>query len=217
MIIQSEAEWLENRKNYVTASEASVLFGLNPFSSPRKVVEEKKESTFFGNSYTYIGQLLEEVVIKVTNDQMKMDFELCEGLGGKLFETHDQVRLGATPDAMNKTAYLECKTTRNANILKWNSFPPYYYLMQLYVQMMCGNKDEGYLACLGTDLSQSSPKLELPFIVFKLTRHDQIDNMIKSEVNRFWDLTKQEKLYRINSEYKRIIKLLLIINLEKII
>lgn len=204
-LLKGDKEWLAARKQVITATEAPALLGLNPFMSPGKMWEEKTEKTFVGNSYTVIGQLLEPVVVACTNRMLGTDFNIIENEIGKIFYRHDQVRLGATPDAMNKAgdSFLECKTTKPLNYLKYKYCPPLYYIVQLQVQLICAGLDTGYLAIMSTDLSQAEQELRLPITIFKVARHLRLEELLIQEVARFWDCQKREVQFRVASKVKR--------------
>lgn len=202
-LLKGDKEWLKARQQVITATEAPTLLGLNPFSSPAKMWAEKTEKTFVGNSYTQIGQWLEPVVVTITNSLLRTDFQIIENEIGKIFYQHDSARLGATPDAIGTNEFLECKTTKPLNYLKYKYCPPIYYLVQLQVQLICAQFDTGYLAIMSTDLSQADDVLRLPITIFKVTRQPRLEELLIQEVNRFWDCRKREVQFRVASKVKR--------------
>lgn len=213
-IVKTEADWLLLRKKYITASEASVLVGADPYSSPAKI---RNPSPFFGNAYTKVGQMLEPIVVSITNDVLKLTgdarFTLYENLEGHK-EFYTKGRLGATPDAhANRQMLLEAKTTRPHTYLKYSAVPPSKYVIQLLVQMLCTDIKIGYLAILSTDLTQASAELNWPISVFKVLRSDELCNILETEAERF---TVNEK-FRVDSKVKQTVALLLQTCWEKII
>ena len=86
----NETEWLAKRKKYITATEIPCLLGLNPWSSATKMWKEKTESTFKGNAYTLMGQLLEPVVVELANKILDIQFELYPG---KAFYTDEDLKI----------------------------------------------------------------------------------------------------------------------------
>jgi len=209
-IVKTEAEWLELRKKYITASEAAVLVGADPYSSPAKL---RNPSPFFGNAYTKVGQMLEPVVVNVVNDVLGSSFELYENAQGhKEFYTNGL--LGATPDAhMARLSLLECKTTRPHTYLKYSAVPPSKYLIQLLVQLMCTELTEGYLAIMSTNLTQSSPTLKWPVTIFKVWTDERISDILKEQAQRYIDNEK----FRVDSAVKQKMKLLLTLCYELIV
>lgn len=209
-IVKTEADWLSLRKKYITASEASVLVGADPYSSPAKI---RNPSPFFGNAYTKVGQMLEPIVVNITNDVLGTDFVLYENESGHK-EFYTKGRLGATPDAhANRQMLLEAKTTRPHTYLKYSSVPPSKYIIQLLVQMLCTDIKTGYLSILSTDLTQASAELNWPISVFKVLRSDELCNILETEAERF---TVNEK-FRVDSKVKQTVALLLQTCWEKII
>lgn len=194
---KTEEEWLKIRTTVITATEMAVLLGLNKWKSVSELVEGKKRFEPFENSYTWMGQQLEPIVVTATNRVLKRNFKLFEN-GSRSFFLDSDLGLGATPDAGDETTLLECKTTKPHNWLKWHSWPPNYYLAQLYTQMICVGRDEGYLAILSTDLTQKSDILDLPLHIHRLVRDEELDKIFLFEVKRFWEAQAAGKQYRVN-------------------
>lgn len=203
-IVTTEDEWHKLRNKYITASEAAVLVGLNPYSSPKKVRDGKIKQEFFGNAFTRVGQVLEPVVVEVTNEVLDKKFKLYEDKHkGKVFFTKNH--LGATPDAYEGKVLLECKTTRPHTYLKYSAVPPNTYLIQLQVQMYCTGTTKGYLAILSTDLTQPTPELNWPITIYEVKKMKPICDILKEESERF--ITNEK--FRVKSEYKKRVQLLL--------
>lgn len=209
-IVKTEAEWLELRKQFVTASGAAVLVGADPYSSPAKL---RTPEPFFGNAYTFVGQMLEPVVVNITNQMLGTHFELFENKEGHK-EFYTEGFLGATPDAHeDRKILLECKTTRPQTYIKYGAVPPEKYLIQLIVQLMCTGLEEGYLAILSTNLTQASANLVWPIAIFKVLPDERICAILKEEAERFHKNTT----FRVNSKVKQKMKLLLTMCYERIV
>ena len=202
-IAKNENEWLALRKKVITASEFAVLLGLNPYSSPNKLKAEKVESTFSGNSFTRVGQVLEPVVVEITNEVLGSNFKLYETDGGKAFYTKGY--MGATPDATDGATLLECKTTRPHTFDKYKEIAPLTYLIQLQVQLYCTEISEGYLSILSTDLTMATEKLIWPVVIYKVERNDALCALMEEEAKRFIE----EPTYRVISKNKKKAQLLL--------
>ncbi len=196
---ESEADWLLLRTKVLTATDMAVILGLNPYKSVSELLESKKNPVPFSNAYTWIGQALEPVVVKATNEVLKTDFKLYED-DGKQFFADLELGLGATPDAYeaDDNLLLECKTTKPGNALKWAAWPPTYYLSQLYTQLICTEKADGLISILSTNLTQTSEVLKLPLTIHLLTRTKELDILILEQVARFWETTKRGKTYRVD-------------------
>ena len=209
-IVKTEAEWLELRKQYITASEASVLVGADPYSSPAKL---RNPEPFLGNAFTRVGQMLEPVVVNVTNDVLGTSFVLYETPEGyKEFYTREL--LGATPDAHeDRKMLLECKTTRPATYLKYSAVPPSKYLIQVIVQLYCTGLEEAFLSIMSTDLTQASPELKWPVSIYKVWKCGTICDIIKTQAEKFTN----NKTFRVDSKVKQKVRLLLTLCYERII
>ena len=212
-IVKTENEWLELRKQFITASEASVLVGADPYSSPAKI---RNPTEFHGNAFTFVGQMLEPVVVNVTNKVLGTSFELYENAEGHK-EFYTEGLLGATPDAHeDRRILLECKTTRPHTYLKYSAVPPSKYIIQLLVQLLCTGMDEGYLAIMSTDLTQASAELKWPITIFKVLKDERICSILKEQAQRFTDACLEDKAFRVDSKIKQKIRLLLTLCYERI-
>lgn len=211
-IVQNETEWHALRSQVVTASEASVLVGADPYSSPNAIREREP---FEGNAFTFVGQMLEEVVAKITNQVLGTNFELYEQ-EKDIKEFYINGHLGATPDAhQDRKILLECKTTRPKTYMKYSGVPPSKYVIQNVVQQICVDdleSDFGYLSILSTDLTQHTPKLNWPITIYKIWKNQELCDILVSEAERF----KTAKTFRVNSKVKQKVKLLLAMTWEKV-
>ena len=192
----NDKQWKAKRKTVITATESASILGLNPWKTAAKMWHDKTSGNIFvPNSYIKVGLLLEEVVVKATNEVMNMNFELYENGDKKAFYVNENLRLGATPDAHDKkeNVLLECKTTKPFNIYKWAYTPPPYYIFQLQTQMICTGHEKGYLAIMGTDLSQKSEELDLPLIIFEVHRCNKLEALLKERLDVFWQTVKENK------------------------
>jgi putative phage-type endonuclease len=213
--VKNETEWHALRSKHITASEAAVLIGMNPYSSPSKL--KSIDDVFVGNANTIVGQVLEPVVVDIVNRIKGSKFCLYEEQPGeKVFFTRGN--LGATPDAVHGSELLECKTTRPDIFLKYKEEPPSTYLVQLQVQMWCTDLKTGYLAILSTDLSQQGRQKfpNWPIVIYKVNRSDKLCKTIESEAARFFETRKEQEKYRCNSTIKRQCATLLHMSYEKV-
>ena len=212
-LLKGDEEWLKCRQTVITATEAPILLGLNRYSSPAKMWQEKTLRMFKGNAYTLVGNLLEDSVVTITNKKLGTSFKIIENEIGKVFYKHDEIDLGATPDAIDGDVFLECKTTKPFNYLKYKYNPPPNYIMQLQTQLYCAGFDLGYLSIISTDLSVNHEDSELseedyvkekfPITIFKVKRNERLCELLKKEVIRFWECRKKDKVFRVNSKVKR--------------
>jgi hypothetical protein len=193
------------------------IFGLNPYKSVNQMLEAKQNNTFTGNAYTIIGNLLEPVVVGLVNEELNENFQLFEHeVDRKTFYINRDLMLGATPDACNGKTLLECKSTKPRNYYRWNSMPPMQYVAQLYTQMLCSEFDEGYLAIMETDLTQTSEELNTHMCIFHLTQSEEITKIIESEMKRFKKSLKDKKMFRVNRKLSEELKWKFRLNLTKV-
>lgn len=212
-IVKTEADWLELRKKYVTASAAAVLVGADPYSSPGKL---RTPEEFHGNAFTFVGQMLEPIVVNVTNQVLGSSFQLYENEEGHK-EFYTEGCLGATPDAhMARLSLLECKTTRPQTYIKYSAVPPSKYLIQLLVQLYCTGLEEGYLAIMSTDLTQATSTLKWPITVFKVWKCGTICDILKTQADKFTKACAEDKPFRVDSKIKQKVRLLLTMCYERI-
>lgn len=217
-IVQNETEWHALRSLVVTASEAAVLVGADPYSSPAKI---RETSTFTGNAFTQVGQLLEKTVVELTNKKLGTHFELYENTAGHK-EFYVEGILGATPDAHeDRATLLECKTVNSKTYMKYSAVPPNKYIIQLMVQMICTGINQGYLALIDTKLKtmeqyehflNNVKEQSYDITVYKVLQNDIISGILIEEAARF----ASSKQFRVNSKLKQKVKLLLPLTWERI-
>ena len=217
-VVRTESHWKELRREVITATEVASVLGLNKYRSPMKMWEEKELSSFTGNGYTEVGEALESVVLRFTNRILGTTFELYEKEPGvKHFFVLEEARLGATPDATDGASLLECKTSGSHNILSWQYIPNLQYLAQLYAQLLCTDFKSGMLSCLSTDLSQCSQDLKLDIAAGTIARNSIIDDIILSELQRFWSKVMQGKAFRVNRTLTKELEWRLLLAYQRVI
>lgn len=212
-IVQNEKDWHALRSQVITASEAAILVGADPYASPAKI---KNPEPFEGNAFTFVGQMLEPIVVNITNKVLGTNFQLYEQ-EENVKEFYINGHLGATPDAhQDRKILLECKTTRPKTYIKYSAVPPNKYLIQLLVQMMCTEIDTGYLSILSTDLTQATSELKWPVTIYKLDKCERICNILIEESERYIQGINNGKSFRVNSKVKQKVKLLLAICYQRV-
>lgn len=211
----TEEEWLAIRRKVVTATGMGVILGLNPWKSVKQLVEGMQSYEVIDNSYIWLGQELEIVVVQAVNKVLGTEYKLLEN-GSRSFFVDTDIKLGATPDAGDADTLLECKSTKPGNQLRWDEHPPAYYMAQLYTQLMCTGRQVGLLAILGTDLTQQDEVLRLPLSICKLRRSPEMDEIFLSTVKDFWEADAKGKTYRVNRKRAPVLELQLRALSEKI-
>ena len=180
-------DWHTFRSRNITGTELPTLFGLNKYSNPSKVYENKIHPTFIDNDFTRMGQILEPAVAKLAENILKVPVHQFSG--GKvdmvLFDT--DLRLSATPDAFIGTEdsieqLVELKSTSIEKLHAWDDSPPLHYLLQLAAQLYLAKVDYGYL----TIMVPRYP--DLPSIIYKLKLDRYLfKTLVQPEIERFWD------------------------------
>ena len=206
--LKTEHEWLALRKTIITATESSAILGLNKYLSASQMSKNKVENSFTGNAYTQIGSILEPAVVNAVNLILGTQFYLLENEYGKIMYLRDDVPIGATPDATNGLQFLECKTTNPTTYLRYRFSPPEYYVFQLMVQLYCAGLTEGYLAIMSTNLTQTKAELNIPISIFRVLLCPELCAILKSEVERYFELKAENKMFRVNSKIKQLSRLL---------
>lgn len=204
---KTEKEWLRLRTEVLTATDVSVILGLNRWKSVAEMQQSKLNSDPIDNSYIWLGQTLEPVVVSAVNKLYNKDFKLFDSDGSRSFLVDRKLRLGATPDAGDGKQALECKTTKRVNVYQMGYFPPSYYLVQLYVQLMALDYKSGILAIMSTDMSQKNEVLSLPLFLTEVRRDPIMDLIILAEVSRYWDCMAINKQYRVNRKNVNYVEL----------
>ena len=137
----SEEDWLNHRKQFITATESGALMGVHPYSTPSKLLKDKVlppkklVSDFLDRGLEHEEEVLNRAI-------EWLDGELLDSQG---FYANPETRISATPDGILKDGrMIEIKTTGIKNFKKWKS-PPEYYIMQAQVQMYVTGARENYI------------------------------------------------------------------------
>lgn len=170
-------EQRERRRHTIGASDAPIIMGISPWSSPRELWLEKagfdsREET----QSTRLGNYL----------QYGVAMEALKQIGGNIlleepFMLHADGWASATPDYLigqgDDRAILEIKTTHQRS---WDIVPE-HYLLQVNWQAWVAGIDRAYLACLHGEglkvaIYEITPSLQSAWFV----------NAVR-ECKRFWD------------------------------
>jgi hypothetical protein len=93
---------------------------------------------------------------------------------------YDGARIAATPDAyvLGEPVVVEAKSVMSRNFSKWYTDPPKYYLMQVCTQLLVTQLAWGYIGAL----EEGDPDVsEFRFIVWKVSRSERIEQLMKEE------------------------------------
>jgi putative phage-type endonuclease len=159
MRTRSEAEWLEARRQGITASEIAIVMGLSPYSSPYALYHQKL-GQLPGVEETDAMQLGKHMESFVADRfaERHPEFNLT-GNGQMLFAHAERPWQMATPDrlvtegsfsAWDAIAVLECKIDGGSD--EWGEDGsdeiPVHYRCQVLWQMDVMGVSTGYVACL---------------------------------------------------------------------
>tara|TARA_Y100000310_G_scaffold239682_1_gene243389 strand:+ start:24320 stop:24982 length:663 start_codon:yes stop_codon:yes gene_type:complete len=198
-------EWLQLRKNYITATEMACLFKMG-YKSAGKLMEEKMtlDHRIIKNEYMIIGNILEPAVLNCFKYRMGMDVGPAHP-SKIVMLTDDEHRISSTPDGVFYTdsghQLIECKTTHR-KIDEWLDKLPDNYNIQVHVQLLTADLDVCMIGCMQYEYP-------LPFVAYKVKRNKRIDAILQKEAKRFWDCFDNDKVFEADLELKKELKILL--------
>lgn len=178
-IEMSREEWLRKRKQGIGGSDAGAICGLNPYSNPMRVYQEKISERVpeYDNEAMRQGRDLEEYVAQ----------RFMEATGLKVRRSNKMYWSEAYPFmfadidrlVVGEDAGLECKTANAYLAEKWKSgeIPP-HYIMQCYHYMAVTGKKSWYLAVV---------LLGVGFQYVKLEWEEEIIQTLIQKESDFWN------------------------------
>jgi putative phage-type endonuclease len=184
--IKSREEWLDWRREVLTASDIGAVAGVDPFKTPLRVYAEKTTGNDFEeNALMRRGRLFEAAAVEYLREahptwQIERPNE---------FYIDVDLKLGCTPDAFahDGDSRINCqiKTVSAPVFEKWDGLPPKSYLLQTACENMLTRADDGLLAVL--IVSTYSAEL----IEFAVPRHPAAENRICDIARDFWANVKR--------------------------
>ena len=171
-------EWLRLRKSGIGGSDAGAVCGMNPFSSPAKVFQDKTSDE--------ISELDSEAVRQGNDLEDYVARRFMEATGLKVRRSNFMYRSAEHPFMLadvdrlvvGEDAGLECKTASAYSVDKWKDGNiPLHYIIQCVHYMIVTGRKTWYLAAviLGKD-----------FICRKLTWDDDIAAGLVAAEEDFW-------------------------------
>ena len=142
-------KWLELRKQGIGGSDAGAVCGVNPYSSPMKVFQDKTsdETEEIDNEAVRQGNDLEDYVAQrfmeaAGKKVRRSNVMYCNEEYPFMLANVDRLVIG-------EDAGLECKTVSAYNEDKWkNGEIPLHYILQCYHYMAVTGKKVWYLAAV---------------------------------------------------------------------
>lgn len=177
-----KAAWLEQRKHYVTGTDAAKLLGLSPFGGIFDVWLDKtgQAPEFTQNAAMRAGSAFESAILKMYAEDTDAKLEHVDGY--TLVTCDKYPRLGASLDGWNHT--LGCPV--DAKNIRWKTEKwgdawtadfPEYYKTQLQVQMMVTGAKFAHLAVIfsGQD-----------FNIYTMEYDEELAQQILDASDAFW-------------------------------
>ena len=210
-------EWLAFRRGYITATEISVLLGLNKYNTPRKLIEDKKNPSFTANVYTRMGKILEPAVANLTEEIVGIGVHSYAKENKDVVFFDDALKLSATPDGYITTEEglfaVELKTTSKKNLEAWDTNIPLHYAVQLLQQMHLTDSVGGFL----TIMTPEYPSL--PALVYKTSKPVPLDLIqgLSTLAHKFFvSYNRPDCSFRRDKDIENIVKQYILNNFEKI-
>lgn len=149
---KDEAAWLEARKHYVTATDAGVVIGKNPWMGPFELYHRKVDTDGVPDvnvsEVMRMGLKMEPAILGLFKDESGLEAVPC----GDLMQSMECRWLAATMDGWVTddlgTVTLELKNVSVHQLSKWKDGPPEHYVPQLEAQMIVAGTDRCYIAAL---------------------------------------------------------------------
>jgi predicted phage-related endonuclease len=187
-VITDETEWLEWRKQDVTASRVAALFGQHPYETALHLYLEKRGVEFpepdRDDRILRRGRWLEPAVACAVSEK-RPDWQID---APKLYLRDPALRLGGTPDffitgdARGK-GVLQCKTVAPSVFERdWDNGRevPFWIVLQTITEMMLSGADFGAVAGLLVDA------FSMDVAIVEIPRHPPTEERIVRAVSAFW-------------------------------
>lgn len=184
--IASREEWLNLRRQDVTASDVAALFGKSPYKTMLGLFAEKAglvPAVSEENDAMKRGRYLEPAILAACSEhELLRDRSLTRATD---YWRSPSLRLGATPDAFvyeaggNRIEPVDAKSVASYVFDQWGDGPPLHIQLQVLVQAMLMDAPRGWVAC-------GVMTAEFPVHVFEVPRHEKAERMIVDAVAAFW-------------------------------
>lgn len=198
-------EWLQCRRQKVTASEVAALIGYNHFDTAfdifeQKVYNKQKPQTLSMQRGNYMEPLIAKGYAEMTGAVMIAPHETIDGVRWeRLFEHPEDPLRAATPDYFAVTddtfKYVECKDVSTFGQLRWIDGIPEGYHIQIQYNL---NIINAYLRMLG----QPPVTADLAYwwndrveIVKDITEDEQRVELIAKAAKEFWESYVVPQIY----------------------
>lgn len=192
----NKAEWLLQRKNYITGTDAACLLGISPWGSKFSVWLDKTgqgEPTVENESMKW-GKKLESEILKNYAETMNCELIHVDGYDLKVSKLYP--KLACSLDGWNNTDKIpvDAKNIRYISD-KWgeqfSDIFPEYYKTQLQVQMMVTGAKVAHLAVLFSGQE---------FRIYCMEYNENLAQQILKATDKFWELVASGEMPEASSD-----------------
>jgi putative phage-type endonuclease len=185
---KDRAGWLKARDEGIGASEAAIIFGVNPWESPFSLYQKKRGEVGAqpDNPAMSWGRKLEHIVGETFAEETGRDV-WKHPLGAHLLRSRAFPWLLATPDyeqrnpRLQTDGLLECKTTGSRYEADWSEEAPLYYQIQVQQQLLVSGRLYASIACLIGGQK---------FIYTHVVRNDKFLKTLVTKTQKFWQMVQ---------------------------
>jgi len=184
--ITNRNDWLEWRRQDVTASVVGALFGAHPYTTALHIYAEKRGVEFpdQDNKVMRRGRWLEPAVAKAV-EELRPDWKLE---APNVYLRDPDLRLGCTPDfyihdPVRGLGVLQCKTVAPSVYARdWlgGSEIPFWIVLQTLTECMLADAGFGAVAALLVDAHN------MDCVILEVPRHADSELKILVAVRNFW-------------------------------
>jgi predicted phage-related endonuclease len=177
--ITSRGEWLDRRRNHVTASRVAAIFGEHPFLSRDELAAELRGERNGGdNPAMRAGRILEPAVIAAIIEEHP---EWAPSIvKATTYHWLPEFRLGATPDYFwGDDGLIQVKTVSPQEWERWRGTAPLAYVLQTLTELLVTGRTRGILAIMVRSPSYPLHLREVP-------RHAAAEQRILDAVVAWW-------------------------------
>lgn len=181
--IADREQWLELRRQDITASDIAAACGCSPWKSALQlwadktgVVTEDGDSALMKR-----GRHLEDAVLNYYREEFPGHVVTKPAV----YLRDTEARIGATPDAIavidGEEVVIQCKVVAKPIFdREWADGPPLHYMLQVVTEMMLWGASRGIIAVLAIDAFGAE------FRTFEVPRHPAAEQRVREAVAAFW-------------------------------
>lgn len=175
--ITSVGEWLDWRRQDITASRIAALFDEHPFlTRDRLAADLRGEPAQLTVPAMRRGRILEPAVAAAIAEDHP-DWKLAKATTYHRLPDH---RLGATPDYwLDNDGLVQVKTVAPLEWERWQGRPPLAYTLQTLTELLVTGRARGVLAVMVCSTSY-------PLHLYDVPRHETAERRILDAVTEWW-------------------------------